>query len=135
MSVARNIAQLRERSGLTQQQLADRVGVTREYISMIEHGKRQINRYPLLARFAEALEVNLAMLCELGRDGDDGTTAMDLRDVHADLVADRDGAMLLVITDGYSRIELSGGLAGRGQQAKRGAERIRDAAGRYAMDE
>ncbi len=27
-------------AGFTQQQLADRLGITREYVSMLEHGKR-----------------------------------------------------------------------------------------------
>lgn len=73
-------------------------------------------------------------------DGGKGTAeavvvAMDLRDVEAVVEArDRDGdrEMLLVIADGCSRIEMTGGLAGRNRETIWGAQRIAAAALDYA---
>jgi transcriptional regulator with XRE-family HTH domain len=44
---------------MTQQQLADVVGVTREYISMIENGKRPVTKRSLLIALAQALGVSI----------------------------------------------------------------------------
>jgi transcriptional regulator with XRE-family HTH domain/tetratricopeptide (TPR) repeat protein len=56
------IARWRDLDGMTQQQLADAVGVTREYISMIENGKRPITKRSLLIALADALGVSIADL-------------------------------------------------------------------------
>jgi len=53
------IARWRDLGGMTQQQLADAVGVTREYVSMIENGKRPITKRSLLISLAEALGVSI----------------------------------------------------------------------------
>ena len=47
------LAEVRKARGLTQQQVADRMGVTKGRISQIEQGK--ISGQDVLARFAEAL--------------------------------------------------------------------------------
>lgn len=47
------LAEVRRARGLTQQQVADRMGVTKGRISQIEQGK--ISGQDVLARFAEAL--------------------------------------------------------------------------------
>jgi transcriptional regulator with XRE-family HTH domain len=52
------VARWRDIGGMTQQQLADAVGVTREYISMIENGKRPITKRSLLLALSRALGVS-----------------------------------------------------------------------------
>ena len=65
-----DLKQWRILRGLTQQQLADRVGVRLQYISRVEQGKRGCN--PLVAKkIAAALEVDLR---DLGADPDEGTS-------------------------------------------------------------
>jgi transcriptional regulator with XRE-family HTH domain len=49
---------------MSQQDLAEKLGVTREYVSMIENGRRAITRYPLLAAFARGLGVDVAALTD-----------------------------------------------------------------------
>jgi transcriptional regulator with XRE-family HTH domain len=56
------VARRRDIGGMTQQQLADAVGVTREYISMIENGKRPITKRSLLISLAHALHVSVTDL-------------------------------------------------------------------------
>lgn len=48
--------------GLTQQQLADRVGVTQGYVSLLESGRKPVTRSDLLHRLAEALGVSVSDL-------------------------------------------------------------------------
>ncbi|GAB3156249.1 hypothetical protein GCM10027290_53840 [Micromonospora sonneratiae] len=52
------IARWRDAAGMTQQELADRIGKSREYVSMIENGKRPITKRSLLFAFASALRVS-----------------------------------------------------------------------------
>jgi transcriptional regulator with XRE-family HTH domain len=56
------IARWRDLGGMTQQQLADAIGVTREYISMIENGRRPVTKRSLLISLAEALGVSVGDL-------------------------------------------------------------------------
>lgn len=56
------IARWRDIGGMTQQQLADAVGVTREYISMIENGRRPVTKRSLLISMANALGVSVSDL-------------------------------------------------------------------------
>jgi DNA-binding XRE family transcriptional regulator len=51
--VGHRLAEIRRARGLTQQQLADRMGVSKGRISQIERGK--ISRQDVLARYAAAL--------------------------------------------------------------------------------
>ena len=51
---ARNLAQDRKEEKLTCAALAARVGVSREYVSMLEAGKREPSLY-MVERFARAL--------------------------------------------------------------------------------
>lgn len=60
--VGLHVARWREIAGLTQQQLADTVGVTREYISMIENGARAVTKRSLLVGLADALGVTVTDL-------------------------------------------------------------------------
>lgn len=56
------VARWRDVAGQTQQQLADAVGVTREYISMIENGRRAVTKRSLLIDLASALHVSVGDL-------------------------------------------------------------------------
>jgi transcriptional regulator with XRE-family HTH domain len=62
------VARWRDIGGMTQQQLADAVGVTREYISMIENGKRPVTKRSLLINLARALKVSIADLTSQPRE-------------------------------------------------------------------
>ncbi len=53
------VTRWRDLAGFTQQQLADKVGVSREYISMIENGKRAVTKRDLLLKLARALRVDV----------------------------------------------------------------------------
>jgi transcriptional regulator with XRE-family HTH domain len=53
---------LRERRGLSQQTLADRVGVSDAYIAMLETGTRRNPSLTLLQRLAKALGVPVTAL-------------------------------------------------------------------------
>ena len=62
-SIAARIRSLREQRGLTQRGLAERIGVTTQYVNYIENGKRGIG-IPLLDRIARALDVSLSAFFE-----------------------------------------------------------------------
>ena len=51
------VAVLRDRAGMTQQQLADRIGVSRNYLALIERGRRPIVKRAMLIDLAFALGV------------------------------------------------------------------------------
>jgi transcriptional regulator with XRE-family HTH domain len=53
------IARWRSVGGLSQRELAERIGVSREYISMIESGRRPVSTRRLLADLAHALGVRI----------------------------------------------------------------------------
>jgi transcriptional regulator with XRE-family HTH domain len=55
---------LRARKGLSQQTLADRVGVSDAYIAMLETGTRRNPSLTLLQRLAKALGVPVTALLE-----------------------------------------------------------------------
>lgn len=58
-----NIKRIRESKGLTQQQLADRAGITMNYLAKIESKKMQRGfTIVILGRIADALEVEIAEL-------------------------------------------------------------------------
>jgi transcriptional regulator with XRE-family HTH domain len=55
------IREWRKHRGLTQEQLAERIGITREYVSLIEKGKRRYDQ-PFLESAADALTCSPADL-------------------------------------------------------------------------
>jgi Zn-dependent peptidase ImmA (M78 family)/DNA-binding XRE family transcriptional regulator len=67
------IHQFREQLGLTQQEVGERVGVTRQTIAAWEKGERDVS-VAQLARLAKVLRVPLELL--LGTDPDDQTTLL-----------------------------------------------------------
>jgi len=53
---------LREKKGLTMQELADKAGVSDAYIAMLETGKRKNPSLAALRRIAKALGVSIEQL-------------------------------------------------------------------------
>ena len=60
------IAYWRERRGMTQRLLADRIGRSKSWIEKVEAGKRSANRLPTLQTVCEELRIDLPVL--IGRD-------------------------------------------------------------------
>jgi transcriptional regulator with XRE-family HTH domain len=56
------VARWRDTAGMTQQQLADRVGKTRAYISLIENGRKPVTKRSPLIDLANALRVSITDL-------------------------------------------------------------------------
>lgn len=65
------IAYWRERRGMTQRVLADRIGRSKSWIEKVEAGKRSANRLPILLSICEELRIDLPVL--IGRDLDRDT--------------------------------------------------------------
>lgn len=62
--IGRRVARWRETAGITQQQLADAVGVSRSYVSLIESGGRAVTKRSLLIDLAGALGVSVPQLLD-----------------------------------------------------------------------
>ncbi len=56
------IRRIREEKGLTQEQVAKRAGVTKQYVTMLERGARKAPTLPVLQRLAKALGVPVTEL-------------------------------------------------------------------------
>ena len=56
-TIGDELIRLRTRAGLTQQALADAVGVSRTYITMIENGNRPVISSPVVFALSDALGV------------------------------------------------------------------------------
>jgi len=102
IQVANAIRNLRKRSGLSQRQLAGRMGVPRTYVSKIENEKATPT-LSSLARLADALQVSVPdLLRECGPSRED-----DIRQ----LVADPFVAELMEFTSKLNAMQLSSVLA------------------------
>lgn len=66
----KRIRELRALKGLTQEELAEAVGVSTDFISLIERGQRAPS-FENLERLAEALGVNVAGLFDFQEGGGD----------------------------------------------------------------
>ena len=79
--VLRQLRAYRQRRGLTQAQLGARVGVTPEFISMLETGKRRGDSWMLLQKLSHALGItpNLLLADQLEIEEDEGP----IRDAHS----------------------------------------------------
>lgn len=51
------VRELRKKSGMTQEQLAERAGITQGYVGMLERGERRLNS-DIIEGIARALKVN-----------------------------------------------------------------------------
>lgn len=62
MNIGKNLKRLRRKRGLTQQALADKVGITQVYVAYLEGGRTP--SLPMLERLAKALRVKPGELLE-----------------------------------------------------------------------
>lgn len=60
--VGHNVAIWRRRRGLSQKALADRCGVSQAYVSMVEHGRRPVDKRSTIIALADALRVSVVQL-------------------------------------------------------------------------
>ncbi|MBV9615652.1 MAG: helix-turn-helix domain-containing protein, partial [Ktedonobacteraceae bacterium] len=58
----------REQRGWTQEELADKWGYTREYVSLIERSKRKLDKLEQVNRLADILEIPQDRLDAIGRE-------------------------------------------------------------------
>lgn len=127
------IAAYRARNGLTQDQLAAKAGISREYLSMIENGRRAGDRYTLLTAIAHALGIDITALTATTPGATPSTTdayvtlRLNLWQTHANIEpATTDSRQpIIVLTDGAIRIELTGHPKHL-KQARNAAVHIRD---------
>lgn len=130
------LANYRSIRGMTQQDVAGRVGITREYVSMLEGGRRRADRYHLLTALAAALGVDVTALTthQPGGAGQPpeqaATLRLNLHEVSATVERSETGHVI-VLSDGVLRIELTPGPAGTAKQSRNGALRIGRAIGAY----
>lgn len=61
-ALSKKIRTLRENKGLTQEKLAQKAGVTKDYVSRMERGDQEDFRYSTLKGFASALGVHPSLL-------------------------------------------------------------------------
>lgn len=61
---ATNVRRLRNEIGISQEELAERAGVHRTYVGMLERGEKNVTIYNI-ERIADALEVEAPVLLEL----------------------------------------------------------------------
>jgi transcriptional regulator with XRE-family HTH domain len=76
------IRMLREKRGLTQEMIADRIDSTQKYVSQLERGERSPSWETLVAIAHQGFEIKLATLM-FGIDEDIGSEVKDLSDVLA----------------------------------------------------
>lgn len=110
------IAAYRAHHHMTQAQVAGRAGITREYLSMIENGRRAADKHSLLAAIAHALGVDVTALTTT-RPGGPATDQhsvdratilrLALRDIHASIGSGPDDHPTIVLSDGVLRVELT----------------------------
>lgn len=81
------IAYWRERRGMTQLLLADRIGRSKSWIEKVEAGKRSANRLPVLQAICEELRIDLTVLIghDLPRDTRDCVDDIQVESIRASL--------------------------------------------------
>lgn len=77
--LGKKIRRLRQDRGLTQQQMAEQLGISPSYLNLIEHDERPVT-VPLLLKLGQSFEVDLQDLSE----EDERKLAVGLREVFAD---------------------------------------------------
>ena len=67
MSFGEKVAEQRKKLGLSQKELAQKVGISPQYLNDIEHGKRNPDSDALIEKLAKALQLDNAVLYYLAR--------------------------------------------------------------------
>lgn len=62
--IGKNISEYRLLRGYTQVQLAEQIGITPNYLSQIERGRREKYSVQVLILAADALDIPLSALCD-----------------------------------------------------------------------
>lgn len=91
------IRELRKAQNLTQEQLADVLGIEQKHVSLIEHGKS----YPSLdrqVRIAEALKVQLPNLFDFAHLNDETERAQSIEEMLKELNEDSQKKAFKIIT-------------------------------------
>src|SRR5579859_5540429 len=78
------VKSFREQRGWSQGELAERWGHTREYVSLVERGKRKLDKHQQIHRLADILEIPTEQLDAIGK-------GIPQRQSRADKPADADG--------------------------------------------
>lgn len=120
------LARLRDERGLTQQMLADQAGITREYVSMLECGRRTLGRLPTLQALAHSLGIDWRILADAEYPIDLGQVVLGLD--HLAITAEAAGTRI-VLADRYQQAI----LRGVGSQARRRAYDLADTLYRYGV--
>lgn len=96
------IAHWRERRGMTQMLLADRIGRSKSWIEKVEAGKRSANRLPILQAICQELRIDVTVLIghDLPRDTPDCIDDIQVELIRASL--ERYDAIMSEIADGFS---------------------------------
>lgn len=66
-SFGNNLSHIRKTRGLTQETLAERIGISVDFLSMIERGRRSPS-FTTIARLADALDVEAKELFNFSKD-------------------------------------------------------------------
>ncbi|MBA2391457.1 MAG: helix-turn-helix transcriptional regulator [Ktedonobacteraceae bacterium] len=86
------VKSFREQRGWSQGELAERWGHTREYVSLIERGKRKLSKQEQVNRLADLLEIPTEQLDAVGK-------GIPQRHVHAEKPADADDILLQTLLE------------------------------------
>lgn len=130
------LANYRSLRGMTQQEVADKAGVTREYVCMIEGGRRRADGYQLLVSLATAIGVDVTALTT-HRPGaaheppeQAATLRLNLHELSATVEPSPTGHVI-VLSDGVLRVELISGPRDTAKQDRNGALRLAGSVGAY----
>ena len=112
--IGERVARLRDERGLTQEQLAERVGLSANHIAKVERAFKR-STIATLAKIAENLGVTLAAL--VSEDTTPGKTVPGLAATLERLPAD-DQRAILRLAEHLANVRRAAGTAGRGKGTK-----------------
>lgn len=92
--LGKRIGEMRKRQGLSQERLAERAGISAQYVSNIERGKENPT-LDLLLRLSEALRVSLGQMCDF--DAVDEMDQRKMRGAAAEMLRKIDSEHLKIV--------------------------------------